>query len=1085
MAPTSFTSRLQQRYGASAAPSSPPHGGVRGQRGSLTRIGTSSARAGSTGGLLAKNVPRPVQTSSLKKENGGQDLSTVLVNRNGGTLQNSSPLSDLQMAHSAMMDLPRDSIRLLRQISTVYPFNFQTRLRCRGKKQGWGSAEPSASARTASLGPTPAGLPTSAAEQKPPHLPPPPTEENKNIPWALHPPNQPSQPTPQPVSRFDDRGGPQSRWSMQNTRDDNVHGNVNPRYSERPRDFPGSRYDSHNDNRQFSSRENNYSSDRYGNGDSRYNGGEYNSRSQYPPRDGYGDRPNNSRYESARGYGDSGHRDNYQDRSYRGYDSRNDHRERQPYGQHSYSSNNEHRGGGSQYQNRHGHDADDRSSRFEDDRWRNRDSARNRSDDIQPSDHTKADERIVPAMEESEKSLNASPDQIGTGSSEPIQSQNNNDAKSFHNSPDSHVHNPEPAATSLEHNTNLPAKTEEEVIFEAIRAREAAEIRARAQREMPQPREDERTANTQLEREWQDRNLERGNGHINLEEKEQGEKLEKLQSSRERSAFPISATDQNNHGLAKLHDNNKNKEMHNQQDERRSNVRNHWQVQHTLAQPENLEQVSSQTHMSSGDNRQMQPHEAKQEHPTGFSQEIPAETYTVTHELPAGTEDERRLEQQQKILRQVNASRSKHPKAKQPRKKDESEKQTIKKVSSEEDHVVPAEEEEEEEEEEKETPMTKEEWVEQEAAAKVAREEFSRKRGPRTKGVLFRRLENGSLMNTDLGDDRKRTGGRKGKVEKGKSVMDDVKPSVIEESDKSPSPKADNATSQSPPTEKSNHFVPAPTPSVSAWKLGPPPGIKPRNVEPTPKIEQSGWTSSEAETSNTDNQIKRFMSPIMGSWPYSSFISSEAQIGGHGEWNDHHGHSYERNTHEDVAALPRDLLSSAPGSEEDASSFGKADIDNKALDTKNNRNKNRRRKRIPKPRPKKDDGATEEKEASQSQPNTESADVVEKKSSKDSRGTRGKPRGKPPARKPRAPKLSAQKEVDQPATPDQRENEPRSQSAIKDSKPRRKPKKINNRANTGKTGKTEKTEKEIDKPKEPKAQKKRRPRKPEVASTNE
>jgi hypothetical protein len=41
------------------------------------------------------------------------------------------------------------------------------------------------------------------------------------------------------------------------------------------------------------------------------------------------------------------------------------------------------------------------------------------------------------------------------------------------------------------------------------------------------------------------------------------------------------------------------------------------------------------------------------------------------HELPTGTEDERRLEQQQKILRQVNASRNKHPKAKQPRKKDE------------------------------------------------------------------------------------------------------------------------------------------------------------------------------------------------------------------------------------------------------------------------------------------------------------------------------------------------------------------------------------------------------------------------------
>jgi hypothetical protein len=145
--------------------------------------------------------------------------------------------------------------------------------------------------------------------------------------------------------------------------------------------------------------------------------------------------------------------------------------------------------------------------------------------------------------------------------------------------------------------------------------------------------------------------------------------------------------------------------------------------------------------------------------------------------------------------------------------------QTIKKGSSEEEHVVPAE----EEEEENDTRMTKEEWVEQEAIAKVAREDFSRKRGPRTKGVLFRRLEDGSLINTDLGDDhsRKRTGGRKGKVEKGKSVKDDVKPVVIEESDKSTSlAKADNDISQSSPPEKSNHFVPAPTPTVSAWKLG-------------------------------------------------------------------------------------------------------------------------------------------------------------------------------------------------------------------------------------------------------------------------
>ena len=69
-------------------------------RGLLTKIGTAagtplapgatsstlstSLRTGAGAGGGARNVPRPVNTSSLRKENGGQDITAVLVNRHGG-----------------------------------------------------------------------------------------------------------------------------------------------------------------------------------------------------------------------------------------------------------------------------------------------------------------------------------------------------------------------------------------------------------------------------------------------------------------------------------------------------------------------------------------------------------------------------------------------------------------------------------------------------------------------------------------------------------------------------------------------------------------------------------------------------------------------------------------------------------------------------------------------------------------------------------------------------------------------------------------------------------------------------------------
>lgn len=49
-------------------------------------IGGVANKAIGAGLAVARNVPKLVNTSSLRKENGGQDITAVLVNRHGGEL---------------------------------------------------------------------------------------------------------------------------------------------------------------------------------------------------------------------------------------------------------------------------------------------------------------------------------------------------------------------------------------------------------------------------------------------------------------------------------------------------------------------------------------------------------------------------------------------------------------------------------------------------------------------------------------------------------------------------------------------------------------------------------------------------------------------------------------------------------------------------------------------------------------------------------------------------------------------------------------------------------------------------------------
>mmetsp|Transcript_23948 Transcript_23948/g.35394 ORF Transcript_23948/g.35394 Transcript_23948/m.35394 type:complete len:100 (+) Transcript_23948:108-407(+) len=92
MAPSGFTSRLQREFSATRNQQHGNRSGTdrgshpRGVYGLTTLSGATASSSHGTGRVsaVARNVPRPVQTSSLKKENGGQDISAVLVNRHGG-----------------------------------------------------------------------------------------------------------------------------------------------------------------------------------------------------------------------------------------------------------------------------------------------------------------------------------------------------------------------------------------------------------------------------------------------------------------------------------------------------------------------------------------------------------------------------------------------------------------------------------------------------------------------------------------------------------------------------------------------------------------------------------------------------------------------------------------------------------------------------------------------------------------------------------------------------------------------------------------------------------------------------------------
>jgi len=144
---------------------------------------------------------------------------------------------------------------------------------------------------------------------------------------------------------------------------------------------------------------------------------------------------------------------------------------------------------------------------------------------------------------------------------------------------------------------------------------------------------------------------------------------------------------------------------------------------------------------------------------------------------------------------------------------------------------------------------SKEEYLAKRLEERLARIEHQRTRKPRTRGVLFRRLEDGTLMNADLSEkevakrlERKMKKERasasgynkssSGKSpESPKSGIGGFDAQHKSKDGKSTSPSANdtsttsNTESPREATKVAKPLVPSPGPAVSAWKAGPPPGM--------------------------------------------------------------------------------------------------------------------------------------------------------------------------------------------------------------------------------------------------------------------
>mmetsp|Transcript_987 Transcript_987/g.1577 ORF Transcript_987/g.1577 Transcript_987/m.1577 type:complete len:964 (+) Transcript_987:216-3107(+) len=124
-----------------------------------------------------------------------------------------------------------------------------------------------------------------------------------------------------------------------------------------------------------------------------------------------------------------------------------------------------------------------------------------------------------------------------------------------------------------------------------------------------------------------------------------------------------------------------------------------------------------------------------------------------------------------------------------------------------------------------------------EMLAKAARAEHRRTRKPRTRGVLFRREPDGTLVNVDTDVELGKTKDRKDKKPRKKPKYSIEKHKLPKAADVPVTPEKQSELTQQTPDNKSvakegerdvsdKHFIPAPSPPISAWQAGPPPGMR-------------------------------------------------------------------------------------------------------------------------------------------------------------------------------------------------------------------------------------------------------------------
>lgn len=288
----------------------------------------------------------------------------------------------------------------------------------------------------------------------------------------------------------------------------------------------------------------------------------------------------------------------------------------------------------------------------------------------------------------------------------------------------------------------------------------------------------------------------------------------------------------------------------------------------------------------------------------------------------------------------------------------------------------------------------KEEFYIRMAAERKARIEHRRRRKPRTRGVLFKRLPDGSIVNADLSEEERvkraekrmsrretRANGdsfRNKKTHRSSGVKNNLQSSEVNETSKEE--KIENNDNEKNEKKK---FVPSPGPTQSAWIAGPPPSMKTskpaveNEVTPNPQTESKNFTDD--TTPKTVDQVlssglldighngdtpswsadstqpKVAVGPIMSSW--SAFSGNGGTVG-----FDSFGSKSAENTNVSGVdwnmdfALPHDLLSNAVDSEEEVTTPVEKNKNNK--DNNNNEEPSSApptNKRFKKPmRPKKD-----------------------------------------------------------------------------------------------------------------------------------